>query len=69
MGRAGQDALGQAVAIGITDTDDAIDEVKAGHDGAIIFPDATARPTRMGTLFIPNTLASSGLPQPRRGGN
>lgn len=46
-------------AVGITDTDDAIEEVKAGRPVAIIFPDRDGdkdRP-RMGTLFIPNTVA------------
>src|SRR5262245_23522137 len=47
------------IAIGMTDTDDAIGEVEAGQPVAMIFPDAEkndARP-RMGTLFIPNTVA------------
>lgn len=46
-------------AVGITDTDDAIEEVKKGRPVAIIFPDRDGdkdRP-RMGTLFIPNTVA------------
>jgi iron(III) transport system substrate-binding protein len=47
-----------AVPIGVTDTDDAIDEVKAGRDVVIIFPDRdTPAGDRMGTLFIPNTVA------------
>jgi iron(III) transport system substrate-binding protein len=44
-------------AVGITDTDDAIAEVKAGRPVAIIFPDRDApADSRMGTLFIPNTV-------------
>ena len=53
----GKTSLGQPAAIGMTDTDDAIDEVKAGHDAAIVFPDRDGKAgPRMGTLFIPNTL-------------
>ena len=45
-------------AVGITDTDDAIGEVAAGKPVAIIFPDRDApKDSRMGTLFIPNTVA------------
>ena len=45
-------------AVGITDTDDAIGEVSAGKPVAIIFPDRDApKESRMGTLFIPNTVA------------
>jgi iron(III) transport system substrate-binding protein len=45
------------VAVGLTDTDDAIAEVEAGRPVQIIFPDRD-RPKgeRMGTLFIPNTV-------------
>jgi len=45
-------------AVGMTDGDDAIIEVEAKRPVTIIFPDAD-RPKgdRMGTLFIPNTLA------------
>ena len=39
-------------ALGITDTDDAIAEVKAGRPVALIFPDQDG----LGTLFIPNTV-------------
>jgi len=46
---------GQAVAVGITDTDDAIEEVKTGKPVVIVFPDQAGR--KLGTLFIPNTLA------------
>src|SRR5205807_2736609 len=44
-------------AVGVTDTDDAMDEVQAGRPVTIIFPDKdAAKSERMGTLFIPNTL-------------
>ena len=51
-------AQGQFAA-GITDTDDAIIEVQAGRPVAIIFPDRDSHTDhpRMGTLFIPNTVA------------
>src|SRR5262249_39974044 len=45
---------GKPAAVGLTDTDDAIDEVKAGRKVAIVFPDSDE--SGMGTLFIPNTL-------------
>jgi iron(III) transport system substrate-binding protein len=45
---------GKPAAVGVTDTDDAIDEVRAGRNVAILFPDADEG--GMGTLFIPNTL-------------
>jgi iron(III) transport system substrate-binding protein len=49
---------GQEVAVGVTDTDDAMEEVRAGHPVAILYPDRDAPADgRMGTLFIPNTLA------------
>jgi iron(III) transport system substrate-binding protein len=46
-------------AVGMTDTDDAIMEVAAGKPVTIVFPDRDGHPDypRMGTLFIPNTLA------------
>lgn len=44
--------------IGLTDTDDAMAEIRAGKPLAMIFPDADATPASgNGTLFIPNTLA------------
>jgi iron(III) transport system substrate-binding protein len=49
----GRTPTGQRAAVGITDTDDAMSEVKAGRPVAIIFPDRDG----MGTLFIPNTVA------------
>lgn len=53
-------------AVGITDTDDAIGEVSAGKPVAIVFPDRDApKDSRMGTLFIPNTVAIiRGSPNP-----
>jgi iron(III) transport system substrate-binding protein len=53
-------------AVGMTDTDDAIGEVESGKPVAIIFPDRDApKGERMGTLFIPNTLAIiGGCPNP-----
>ena len=45
-------------AVGLTDTDDAMEEVEAGRPVAIVFPDRNSpRTERMGTLFIPNTVA------------
>jgi iron(III) transport system substrate-binding protein len=54
----GRTPTGRKVVVGMTDTDDAMDEVRKGRDVAIVFPDG-AGPARgrMGTLFIPNTLA------------
>jgi iron(III) transport system substrate-binding protein len=54
-------------AVGVTDTDDAIAEVEAGRPVAIVFPDRDGHKDlpRMGTLFIPNTLAVvRGCPHP-----
>jgi iron(III) transport system substrate-binding protein len=63
---AGRTPVGQPAAIGITDTDDALAEVKAGRPVALVFPDGNrTRKDRMGTLFIPNTLAMmKGCPNP-----
>jgi iron(III) transport system substrate-binding protein len=45
-------------AVGMTDTDDAIIEVLAGRPVELIFPDRDRpKDDRMGTLFIPNTVA------------
>jgi len=57
-------------AVGMTDTDDAVIELNAGMPVAIVFPDATGHPAhpRMGTLYIPNTLALvKGAPNPAGG--
>jgi len=56
---------GKAAAVGVTDTDDAMSEVRAGRDVAVVFPDAGANEGRMGTLFIPNTvMIVKGCPNP-----
>jgi iron(III) transport system substrate-binding protein len=62
----GRTPSGGAAAVGVTDTDDAVAEVRAGHEVAILFPDRAADAGgRMGTLFIPNTLAiPRGCPNP-----
>lgn len=53
-------------AVGITDTDDAIAEVRAGRPVQIVFPDQGA--AEMGTLFLPNTVALiRGCPHPEAG--
>ena len=57
----GKTPSGKAVSVGVTDTDDAIDEVKGGKPVRIVFPDRSG----MGTLFIPNTLCiPKGCPNP-----
>jgi iron(III) transport system substrate-binding protein len=43
------------LALGLTDTDDAIAEVEAGHPVELVFPDDG--PDDLGTLVLPNTLA------------
>jgi iron(III) transport system substrate-binding protein len=62
----GQAPSGRPAAVGLTDTDDAIAEVEAGRDVAIIFPDSGPESAGdLGTLFIPNTLAVvRGCPNP-----
>ena len=46
-------------AVGFTDSDDALIELDAGKPVVLIFPDREGHPDypRLGTLFIPNTLA------------
>jgi iron(III) transport system substrate-binding protein len=54
-------------AVGMTDTDDALIELNEGKPVAIIFPDRDGHPSnpRMGTLYIPNTVAMvKGCPNP-----
>jgi iron(III) transport system substrate-binding protein len=53
--------------LGLTDTDDAIAEVKAGRPVALIYPDRDAPPgSKLGVLFIPNTVAVvKGCPNPQ----
>jgi iron(III) transport system substrate-binding protein len=54
----GRSPKGDVVAVAVTDTDDALEEVKAGSDVVILFPDRDGDPkSRMGTLFLPNTVA------------
>jgi len=61
----GRTPAGQVVAVGITDTDDAMEEVHDNPDVVVIFPDRDAKEGRMGTLYIPNTLAIiKGCPNP-----
>jgi iron(III) transport system substrate-binding protein len=51
------------VALGLTDTDDAIIEVEKGEPVVIVYPDR--RENELGTLFIPNTLCvMKGAPHP-----
>jgi iron(III) transport system substrate-binding protein len=48
---------GAPVAVGITDTDDALEAIKDSKPVVMIFPDRDApKDSKMGTLFIPNTL-------------
>ena len=52
------------IAVGLTDTDDAVGELAAGSPVAIVYPDRRA--DQLGTLFLPNTLAViKGAPHPR----
>ncbi len=52
------------IAIGLTDTDDAMGEIDAGSPVSIVYPDRAAE--GLGTLFIPNTLAIiKGSPHPK----
>lgn len=52
------------LAVGLTDTDDAIIEVEKGMPVAIVYPDQEEG--QIGTLFIPNTLAIiKGSPNPQ----
>jgi len=44
-------------AVGLTDSDDAMLELLAGRDVAIVLPDAATMRPRFGTLYLPNTLA------------
>ena len=46
-------------AIGLTDTDDALEELNAGKPVTIVFPDAGGHSdhARLGVLYIPNTVA------------
>jgi iron(III) transport system substrate-binding protein len=55
-----------SASVGITDTDDALEEIDSGHHVVMVFPDRDAPPNdKMGTLFIPNTLGIlKGSPNP-----
>jgi iron(III) transport system substrate-binding protein len=57
---------GEPAAVGVTDTDDAMAEVEAGHPVQIIYPDQDAPAgSKLGTLFIPNTVGIlAGCPNP-----
>jgi len=63
---AGHTPAGQEIAVAVTDTDDSLEEIKAGSPVAIVFPDREAAPgSRMGTLFLPNSVAVvRGCPDP-----
>jgi iron(III) transport system substrate-binding protein len=62
----GRTPLGQKVAFGVTDTDDTLEEIDAGHHVKMVFPDSDApKSDKMGTLFIPNMLCIlKGSPNP-----
>jgi iron(III) transport system substrate-binding protein len=54
-------------AFGVTDTDDAMEEIREGSPVAIVFPDRDGHKEHpnMGTLFLPNTVALiRGSPNP-----
>jgi iron(III) transport system substrate-binding protein len=63
----GRTPSGQKVVAGVTDTDDALEEIHDGHPVAMIFPDRDRpKDDKMGTLFIPNTLCIlKGSPNPQ----
>ncbi len=63
----GRTPAGQKVLVGVTDTDDTLEEIEAGHAVAMIFPDRDRpKDDKMGTLFIPNTLCIlKGSPNPQ----
>jgi len=64
------EAVGRgSAALALTDTDDAMEEVAAGHPVAIVFPDAAGHPdwSRLGTLFIRTHWRSSGAARTRPG--
>jgi iron(III) transport system substrate-binding protein len=58
-----QAVAGGRLAVGLTDTDDAVIEIENGMPVAIVYPDQ--EDGQLGTLFIPNTLALiKGSPNP-----
>ncbi len=61
------EAVGKGeAAVAVTDTDDSLEEIKAGSHVAIIFPDRDeVTGSRMGTLFLPNSVSIiRGCPNP-----
>lgn len=59
-----QAVAGGKLAVGLTDTDDAVIEIANGMPVAIVYPDQEEG--QIGTLFIPNTLALiKGSPNPK----
>jgi iron(III) transport system substrate-binding protein len=65
--QAAQAVAAGEMAIGLTDSDDAIIEVNAGKPVAIVYPDRGGHPVhpRLGTLYIPNTvMIMKGAPNP-----
>jgi iron(III) transport system substrate-binding protein len=55
----GRTPAGDPVAVGITDTDDALEAIKDSKPVMMIFPDRDApKDSKMGTLFIPNTVCT-----------
>jgi iron(III) transport system substrate-binding protein len=63
----GRTTTGQVAAVGMTDTDDTLEEMEKNPNVAMIFPDSDRPKTdRMGTLFVPNTLCTmKGCPNPQ----
>jgi iron(III) transport system substrate-binding protein len=53
----GKTPTDEPVAVGVTDTDDAMEAIKDKKKVALIFPDKDSKNPKHGTLFIPNTLA------------
>jgi iron(III) transport system substrate-binding protein len=62
----GHTPRGDPAVVGLTDTDDALGEIKSGRPVAMIFPDRDRpRGDPLGTLFIPNSLGIlKGCPNP-----
>ena len=53
----GHTPRGDVAAVGVCDTDDAMEEVHDNPAVAVIFPDRETNDGHMGTLYIPNTVA------------
>jgi iron(III) transport system substrate-binding protein len=62
----GKTTTGQVAAVGMTDTDDTLEEMEKNPNVVMIFPDRDRpKSDRMGTLFVPNTLCMmKGCPNP-----